>query len=269
MIAAVAFGLAILVGGWLAARPYVRPAAAAWPADPPDRRDDVARAVSSLRDLQFAEAAGTIAPADAGRLRALLERSAFTTEPVRPARGAPLRTLLIATLLAGTGAILAAQNLPPAAGDRAPGGPLTGRVGAGAPSVAVLETRVQAAPTDVPTLLALAEAYRQDGRTRDAIATYQTVLGIDRENVPALDGLALILVQAGQLDAATIATDRVLTLRPKDPDALFLTGLVRYKKEDWAGAVAVWKIYLDVGEFHPAAPMVRELYADAVRRSGG
>jgi len=87
--------------------------------------------------------------------------------------------------------------------------------------------------------------------------------------VPALDGLALILVQAGELDAAAIATDRVLALRPKDPDALFLKGLILYKKEDWAGAVATWKIYLDVGEFHPAAPMVRELYAEAVRRAGG
>jgi cytochrome c-type biogenesis protein CcmH/NrfG len=269
MIAVVAFALALAAGAWLVARPYLRPARAGWPDDPPDRHDDVARAVSSLRDLQFAEAAGTIDPADAGRLRALLERSAFVTEETVPARRAPLRTLVTAALLAGTLAILVAQNLPQEAGDRAPGGPLTGTVGAGAPSVAVLETRVKAAPRDIPTLLALADAYRQDGRPRDAIATYQSVLGIDRDSVPALNGLALILVQAGEQAAATVATDRVLALRPKDPDALFLKGLLRYKAEDWAGAVAAWKVYLDVGEFHPAAPMVRELYADAVKRAGG
>lgn len=272
MIAAVVFALAVVAGAWLVGRPYLRPARADWPADPPDGSDDVARAVSSLRDLQFAVAAGTIDPADAARLRRLLERSAFATEQselIVPVRRAPLRTLVIAALVAGIAAILVAQNLPQEAGDRAPGGPLTGSVGAGAPSVAVLETRARAAPRDLPTLLALADAYRQDGRARDAIATYQTVLGIERDSVPALNGVALILVQAGEVDAAAVATDRVLVLRPKDPDALFLKGLLRYKAQDWAAAVAAWKVYLDVGEFHPAAPMVRELYADAVKRAGG
>ena len=191
------------------------------------------------------------------------------SEPDAPARRAPVRTLVTAALLVGIAAILVAQNLPQEAGDRAPGGPLTGAVGASAPSVAILESRAKAAPRDVPTLLALADAYRQDGRARDAIAAYQTVLGIDRDSVPALNGLALILAQAGEQVAAAVATDRVLVLRPKDPDALFLRGLLRYKEEDWTGAVAAWKVYLDVGEFHPAAPMVRELYADAVRRAGG
>ncbi|MDQ2912657.1 MAG: hypothetical protein M3T56_05315, partial [Chloroflexota bacterium] len=60
-------GLAAVIAP-LARRPV------AWPADPPDQRDDVARAVSSLRDLEFARAAGTIAPADYARLRASLER---------------------------------------------------------------------------------------------------------------------------------------------------------------------------------------------------
>lgn len=269
MIAAVTFVLAIAAGVWLVARPYLRPTHAGWPNDPPDRRDDVARAVSSLRDLQFAEAAGTIDPVDAAKLRGLLERSAFVAEAPATVRRAPLRTLVTAALVAGIAAILVAQNLPQETGDRAPGGPLTGTVGAGAPAIPVLEGRAKSAPRDVPTLLALADAYRQDGRARDAIATYQAVLGIDRDSVPALNGLALILVQAGEVAPAEVATDRVLALRPKDPDALFLKGLLRYKAEDWAGAVASWKIYLDVGEFHPAAPMVRQLYTDAVKRARG
>ena len=71
----------------------------AWPVDPPDQRDDVARAVSSLRDLEFARAAGTIAPADYARLRASLERDAFA-RPAPQARGAaPVRTLVAASLI--------------------------------------------------------------------------------------------------------------------------------------------------------------------------
>ena len=65
----------------------------AWPADPPDHRDDVARAVSSLRDLEFARAAGTIAPSDYARLRASLERDAFARRaPESRERGAGANT---------------------------------------------------------------------------------------------------------------------------------------------------------------------------------
>jgi cytochrome c-type biogenesis protein CcmH/NrfG len=260
---AVIFGLAIGAGALAALWPWLSPRVPAWPVEPTATGDDVARAVSSLRDLQFAEAAGTIDAVDAGRLRAMLERSAFGTPTRQPARGAPIRTLGISALIIGIAAALIAQSLPQAAGDRAPGEPITGSLPAAGPSIADLEARAKAAPKDVPTLLALADAYRQDGRVTDAVATYRAVLNIDANSVPALNGLALILVQAGQPDAAMVAVDRVLTLRPKDPDGLFLKGLLLYQKQDWKGAVDVWTVYLDVGEFHPAAPMVRSLYQTA------
>ncbi len=265
---AIVFGIAIAAGALAALWPWLAPRAQRWPAEPAAVRDDVARAVSSLRDLQFAEAAGTIDGADAARLRGILERSAFSTEP-EPRRGrAPIRTVGIAALLLGIAAALVAQSLPQAAGDRAPGEPITGSLPAVGPTTAELEARSKAAPKDVPTLLALADAYRQDGRATDAVTAYRSVLGIDPNSVSALNGLALILTQAGQADAAMIAVDRVLVLRPKDPDGLFLKGLLLYKKEDWKGAVDVWTVYLDVGEFHPAAPMVRPLFADAQKKAG-
>src|SRR5207247_11284919 len=99
----------------------------AWPADPPDERDDVARAVSSLRDLEFARAAGTIAPADYARLRGTLERSAFVRTPADVRAAAPVRTLLIAAVLAAVAAGYATVALPREPGARAPGAPLTGR----------------------------------------------------------------------------------------------------------------------------------------------
>ena len=265
---AVVFGLAIAGGALAACWPWLAPRGAIWPQEHSTARDDVARAVSSLRDLQFAEAAGTIDPADAIRLRGVLERSAFAPDVAATARRAPVRTIGIAALLIGIAAALAAQSLPQAAGDRAPGEPITGTVPAAAPSTADLEARAAAAPGDVPTLLALADAYRQDGRANDAVTTYRRVLAIDPNSVPALNGLALILTQAGQPDGAMIAVDRVLTLRPKDPDGLFLKGLLLYQKQDWKGAVDVWTVYLDVGEFHPAAPMVRALYQDAKKQLG-
>jgi len=262
MTAAV-FGLAIAAGALAALWPWLAPRMRAWPAEPTAAGDDVARAVSSLRDLQFAEAAGTIDRADAARLRGVLERSAFVAAPAAVRHRAPIRTVGIAALLIGIAAALAAQSLPQAAGDRAPGEPITGTVPAAGPTTADLEARVKASPNDVPTLLALSDAYRQDGRVTDAVATYRAVLAIDASSVPALNGLGLILAQAGQSDGAMVAVDRVLALRPKDPDGLFLKGLLLYQKQDWKGAVDVWTVYLDVGEFHPAAPMVRSLYQEA------
>src|SRR5256885_6237094 len=239
----------------------------AWPADPPDQRDDVARAVSSLRDLEFARAAGTIAASDYARLRASLERDAFRRRAPEPRGNAPIRTLVAAAFIAAVAVGAAVLYLPPSAGDRAPGETVTGTVPQ-TDALAALEARASAKPNDVPTQLALADGYVQAGRPQGAIPRYHAVLAKDPNNIAALDGLALILVASGSNEGALIAADRVIALRPKDPDALFVKGFALYRKEDWNGAVDVWTVYLDVGQYHFASDLVRRLYADARARAG-
>jgi len=251
----------------LAVRPFLVRRAATWPAETPDLRDDVARAVSGLRDLDFARAAGTIAADDHDRLRALLERSAFPRSRAVPGSAAPWRTVAIAAFVAGVVAILVAVSLPREAGDRAPGEPITGTVPAG-PTLTDLERRAKAAPSDVPAQLALGGAYVDAGRLPDAATAYQTVLALDKDNVAALNGLAIVLYRSGETRGAGLALDRVLSLRPKDPDALFFKGLLQYQTQDWKGAVATWSVFLDVGEFDPRASMVRGLYEDARAKAG-
>lgn len=261
------FTTLFLVGLAFAVRPLLARREIAWPVEAPDAHDDVARAVSSLRDLEFARAAGTIAPADHERLRGLLERGAFVREREQRSATAPWRTLAMASLLAGIAVVLVVTELPRAAGDRAPGAPITGAAPV-APTLAELEARAKANPRDVPTLLALADAYVGEDRVADAVATYQAVLAIDKDSVPALNGIGFMLFRSGELNGAGLAADRVLSLRPKDPDALFLKGLVQYRRQEWRGAVDTWAVFLDVGEFHPAAQMVRPLYEDARRKAG-
>ena len=261
------FTTLFLAGLALAVRPLLARRGRAWPAETTDAHDDVARAVSSLRDLEFARAAGTIAPADHERLRSLLERGAFVPRHETRTVPAPWRTLVLAALLAGIAVVLVVIELPRAAGDRAPGESITGSVPAG-PTTSELEARAKASPHDVPTLLALADAYVSEDRVTEAVATYQAVLAIDTESVPALNGIGFMLFRSGELAGARIAADRVLTLRPRDADALFLKGLIQYRSEDWRGAVDTWTIYLDVGEFHPGAAMVRPLYEDAKKKAG-
>ena len=255
----------LFVGAFAVIAPLVR--RTGWPADPPDERDDVARAVSSLRDLEFARAAGTIAAPDYASLRATLERDAFAPRAAEPRAAAPVRTILLAALIVAVVAVVAAITLPKEAGDRAPGEPITGTVPQ-TNDVAALEARAKANPADIPTQLALADAYVVAQRPRDAVAVYQAVLARDPKNVAALDGLGLILVASGSNDGAIVAADQVLSHRPKDPDALFVKGLALYNKQDWNGAVDVWTVYLDVGQYHSAADMVRALYQDAKTKAG-
>ena len=263
----VALFIVLLLAGTAAVIAPLARRPVAWPADPPDRRDDVARAVSSLRDLEFARAAGTIAPSDYTRLRASLERDAFARRVPDRRDAAPVRTLVVAALVAAVVVGVAVFYLPPSAGDRAPGETVTGTVPQ-IDAVAALEARASATPGDVPTQLALADAYVKAGRPQDAIPRYQAVLAKDPNNVAALDGLALILVASGSNDGAIVAADRVLAQRPKDPDALFVKGLALYGKQDWSGAVDVWTVYLDVGQYHFASEMVTGLYADAKAKAG-
>ena len=263
----IALFIVLLLGGVAAVIAPLARRPLGWPADPPDQRDDVARAVSSLRDLEFARAAGTIAATDYARLRASLERDAFARRAPDPRRAAPVATLAAAAIVAAVAVGAAVFFLPPAAGDRAPGETVTGTVPQ-SNALAGLETRASGNPGDVPTQLALADAYVQAGRPQDAIPRYQAVLAKDPNNVAALDGLALILVASGSNDGAIVAADRVIAQRPKDPDALFVKGLALYGKDQWSAAVDVWTVYLDVGQYHFGAEMVRGLYADAKAKAG-
>ena len=256
------FLVLLFAGGAAALAPLLR-RPVAWPADPPDQRDDVARSVSSLRDLEFARAAGTIAAIDYTRLRATLERDAFMRPAAERAATAPVRTVLVAALVVAVVAVAAAFYLPREAGDRAPGEPITGTVPQ-TTDVTALESRAK----DMPAQLALADAYVQAGRVTEASVVYRAVLAKDPQNIAALDGIGLILVASGSNDGAIAATDLVLAQRPRDPDALFVKGLALYRKEDWKGAVDVWTIYLDVGKYHSASDMVRTLYADAKVKAG-
>jgi cytochrome c-type biogenesis protein CcmI len=263
----IALFVVLLLAGTVAVVAPLARRPVAWPADPTDQRDDVARAVSSLRDLEFARAAGTIASADYAQLRASLERDAFARRAPEPRGVAPVRTLVGAALIAAVAVGVAVFYLPPSAGDRAPGETVTGTVPQTDP-LAALQARASANPGDVPTQLALADGYVKAGRPQDAIPRYQAVLTKDPNNVAALDGLALILVASGSNDGAIGAADRVLAQRPKDPDALFVKGLALYRKQDWSGAVDVWTVYLDVGQYHFGSELVRSFYADARAKAG-
>lgn len=249
------------------ARPLLGPRAA-WPQDPPPWRDDLLRAASSLRDLDFAHAAGVLPTADHVRLRARVEREAIGGVAPRVAGVAPVATLGIAALLAAVAAVAIGLSLPTTVGDRAPGGLITGDGGARiSPTTEELEARARARPADIPSKLALADAYLQEERLGEAVVVYRAVLDLDRESVPALNALGVILFRSGELDGAEAAVDRVLSLRPRDSDSLLLKGFIRYRRGDNEGAIGLWERYLAINERDAAAAGVRALIADARKQA--
>src|SRR5207245_1910267 len=91
---------------------------------------------------------------------------------------APVRTLVAAALIAAVAVAVAVFYLPPSAGDRAPGETVTGTVPQ-TDAIAALEARASANASDLPTQLALADAYVHAGRPEDAIPRYRAVLARD------------------------------------------------------------------------------------------
>lgn len=148
-----------------------------------------------------------------------------------------------------------------AVGGRIAGQQITGFFpGGGSPSLADLEARVAARPTDPTTLVALADAYTAAGRLDEAGALYRRVLEQDPDNVPALIGVGVILIVADRPDAAVIALDSAIAVAPDDPDALIYRALARARLEG-AGSAAV---RADAGRFLAVAP--DDPRADMARR---
>lgn len=248
----------------LTALPLVYARLLAWPSEPPDEIDDVARTVSSLRDLEFARVAGTIASQDYDRLRDALEREGLARRSMPAPARTPVMTLAIAGLAVGVVAVVIAASLPRDLGERDVSGVVTGSGGrALTPTATELEAQLGPDRRDIPTLLALASAYEQEDRLKDAVAVYQEVLALDKDNVSALDALGAILVQNDAPDAALMAVERVLTLRPRDSDALAVKGAALYLKARYAEAVDAWRTFLEVATYDPRADAVRSLIDEA------
>ncbi|MEL7361866.1 MAG: tetratricopeptide repeat protein [Bacteroidota bacterium] len=64
-----------------------------------------------------------------------------------------------------------------------------------------LERQVRAAPSDLRRRVALADAYRQTGRFRDALATYQAALGQRPDNASLLTNAGVLRLQLGDTQA--------------------------------------------------------------------
>jgi tetratricopeptide (TPR) repeat protein len=86
---------------------------------------------------------------------------------------------------------------------------LTGRQIAGA------EAAVKKAPNNVQTRLQLAAAYLMDKRPDDALTQYDEILKADKANRPALLGRGRVLINKGDLTAASVSYHKITDVAAK------------------------------------------------------
>ena len=90
------------------------------------------------------------------------------------------------------------------------------------------------------------------GRSPEALAAYNRALAFAPDYLPALEGAAELEYQAESKRALPLL-ERVVKLRPDDPTANAMLGVVKYKQHDCASAVEHFRASLQLISSQPAA----------------
>jgi cytochrome c-type biogenesis protein CcmH/NrfG len=89
-------------------------------------------------------------------------------------------------------------------------------------------------------------------------------LQIDPKNVPARTQLASCLYYSDDTDGALAQLNQALKYSPKDVNALFNLGMIKYRgKNDPKGAIAVWQQLLKTNPNLDRKSVVEQMIADA------
>ena len=116
----------------------------------------------------------------------------------------------------------------------------------------LVQSAVQQSPNN-PKLWALQGiALSGLGRRHEALAAYDRALAISPDYLPALEGAAELEYQAGSKRALPLL-ERVVKLRPDDPTANAMLGVVNYKQHDCASAVEHFRASWQLISSQPAA----------------
>jgi tetratricopeptide (TPR) repeat protein len=99
-----------------------------------------------------------------------------------------------------------------------------------------LEKSIKQCPAFVDGLDHLAILERRSGNTDRAIALYNKSLAINASGRIALENIILTFFEAGRIDEASSATERLLKKIPNDPEAPFWFGMIALKKSDFLAA---------------------------------
>jgi len=123
--------------------------------------------------------------------------------------------------------------------------------GKGEAALPILERLRAEKPSDVQTLMQLAEAYLQADRPDDARRTYRAVLDVDRTHIGAHMGLARLREREGDRAIALQIYDEILALDPRHGPALAEKARILYQGDQFEPAIPVLERALAVDQRDP------------------
>jgi cytochrome c-type biogenesis protein CcmH/NrfG len=135
---------------------------------------------------------------------------------------------------------------------------------------APLLEKLKANPKDAGALGQLGALYSSAHQFQQAAEYYNKSLQLDPKNVAVRTQLASSLYYSGDVDNATKELQQVLKSDPKNANALFNLGMMKWKgQNDAAGAIATWQELLRTNPNLDRKPTVEQAIAEAQAQQGG
>ncbi|MBZ5655130.1 MAG: tetratricopeptide repeat protein [Acidobacteriia bacterium] len=105
-----------------------------------------------------------------------------------------------------------------------------------------LLAKLKSDPNNSGLLLQVGNIYKATHQFKDAIGYYDRALKADSKNILARNEMASCLYYTGDVDGALAQLEQSIKDDPKNADALFNLGVIKFDaKKDAKGAVAAWQ----------------------------
>lgn len=133
---------------------------------------------------------------------------------------------------------------------------------------APLIEKLKANPNDTKLLVQIAGLYDKAHQFKDAAEYYGKAVRLDPKNLETRNQMASCLYYSGDIDGAIAQLQQSLKADPKNVNALFNLGMVRWKgKNDSKGAIAAWQQLLKTNPTLDRKPIVEQMIAEAKTQS--
>jgi len=131
-------------------------------------------------------------------------------------------------------------------------------------TAAPLLEKLKATPDDTKLILQVASIYSKTHQFREAADYYNRALRLHPKDVETRNQMASCLYYGGDVDGALAQLDQSLKIDPKNVNALFNLGMIRWRgKDDSKGAVAAWQQLLKTNPNLDRKPVVEKMIAEA------
>ncbi|HKW19710.1 MAG TPA: tetratricopeptide repeat protein [Terriglobales bacterium] len=114
------------------------------------------------------------------------------------------------------------------------------------------QSAVTQSPRDPKLLLFEGMSFSGLGRQNEALKAYDRALAVSPNYLPALEGAAELEYQSGSARAAPLL-ERIVKLRPDDPTANAMLGILKYKQHDCASAAKHFRAAIQMISSQPPA----------------